>query len=130
MPSGIYPRTKEMRSKIRENLAKGRTPAARGRSAESLREMAKDPEWRKRVSEATKAAMHRPEVRARHLEAMKGAKLNFKGGNGQVPAKIVREAALILEPLGYIREYTIKTKGRLRAFHPLTITRRISLIRR
>lgn len=111
MPKGVYPRTANQRLAAVANLAKGRSPEARQKAAESLREIALDPAWREKVSAATRTAMHRPEVRQRHMDSMRAAKVNFAGGNGQTPARTVREAALILEPLGYMREYVIKTSG-------------------
>jgi hypothetical protein len=37
--------------------------------------------------------------------------MNFKGGNGQQPIPIILQLAERLEPLGFIRELPIKTKG-------------------
>ncbi len=67
------------------------------------------------MSEATKKAMHRPEVRERHLAGLKKALekhgVRFKGGNGQEPVIAVKKMITVLEPLGFLRELPIKTKG-------------------
>jgi len=117
MPKGIYKRKPlaerdpKTAARIRENLAKGRAPAVREAVADKLRENAADPAWRVKIGEATRAAMHRPEVRVRHLMGLAGQPVNFRGGNGQAPVEAVRRLAERLEPLGFIREYPIKTKG-------------------
>ena len=111
MPKGVYPRTQNQLAASVANLAKGREPEARGRSTEALRAMARDPEWRLRVSEATRQAMRSPEIRQRHLDALKGRSRNFRGGNGMPILPIVAWMASLLQPLGYQREYPIKTKG-------------------
>jgi hypothetical protein len=55
--------------------------------------------------------MARPEIRAKHLTAMQGQPINFRGGNGQRRTTVQQIAALILEPLGFMAEYAIPTKG-------------------
>lgn len=111
MPKGVYPRTQNQLRASVANLAKGREPEARGKARDSLARIAKDPKWRDRVSEGTRAAMHRPDIRARHLQGLRGAMVNFKGGNGQPMTPVVTQAAAILEPLGFIRELVIRTRG-------------------
>lgn len=115
MPSGIYTRTPEVLKRAKKNLAKGRLPAARKKATESIRQIAKDPEWRKRVSDGTRAAMHIPKTRERHLSGLRRTLEmygnNFAGGNGQEPTRVVKLFAIILEPFGFVREYPIKTAG-------------------
>jgi hypothetical protein len=112
MPKGVYPRTKNQLAAAVHNLAKGREPEARARAGQTLAKIAEDPVWRLKVSDATRERMHDPAVRARHLAGLAKRKgLNFKGGNGQPPTKQVLQAALLLEPLGFKREFPIKTAG-------------------
>lgn len=78
----------------------------------TLAKIAADPAWRLRVSDSTRARMRDPEVRARHLAGLAKRKgTNFKGGNGQPLTDQVRQAAAILEPLGFKREVAIRTAG-------------------
>lgn len=112
MPRGVYPRTANQLRAAAANLAKGREPAAREKATEKLREIARDPNWRDRVSEATTAAMHRPEVREKHLVGLAAQSgYNFKSGNGQALTLTVRGWEALLIPLGYCREYAIATAG-------------------
>lgn len=115
MPSGIYPRTRNQLKAAVANLAKGREKPARKKATQKLREIAQNPEWRKKVGKVTKEAMWRPEIRKKHLAGLQRARekygINFKGGNGQEPVEEVKKIALILEPQGYIREFLILTNG-------------------
>lgn len=117
MPKGVYPhkRLKDRDPKVAEQIRRcleiGRTPPVRQVVKAKLKAIAKDPKWRAKVGDATLKAMHRPEVRRRHLEAMKDQPVNFKHGNGQVPAPEILDLARKLEPLGFIRELPIKTRG-------------------
>lgn len=112
MPRGVYPRRPAQLAAARENFAKGHTPEARAKATARLREIAADPAWREKVSEATKTAMHRPEVRARHLAGLARQEgTNFRGGNGKPLTPTVTRMAEVLEPLGFVREFAIKTKG-------------------
>lgn len=118
MPSGVYKRgvlSEAQKEMMRVNLAKGREKAARKRAAETLREIAQDPEWREKVSIATTKAMYKPEVRKKHLKALQKNRKKygsvFSGGNGAKPTDIIKHLMWIYEPLGFIREYAIKTKG-------------------
>lgn len=70
MPRGVYPRTPNQLKAAKANLAKGREPAARARASKTLKKIAQDEGWRRKVSEATKAAMRRPEVREKHLKGL------------------------------------------------------------
>jgi len=114
MPSGIYHRTQEQIKKAMINLAKGRGEEARKKATEKLIKIASDPAWRNKVSDATKRAMWKPEIRKRHLRGLKRAfkkfGINFRGGNGQIPVRVVRRLARVLEPKGFIREFVIPTK--------------------
>lgn len=114
MPRGVYPRTKNQLRAAVANLAKGREKEAREKANKKLKENAKNPAWRFKVSQATKKAMWRSEVRARHLAGLQKAferyGVNFKGGNGQEPVETVKRLSIILEPQGFIREYTIPTR--------------------
>jgi hypothetical protein len=84
---------------------------ARKKAQAKIEELKRTGEWSKRVSEKTRQAMHRPDVRQRHLMGLLGQPSHFKGGNGQAPVEKVMEIAERLEPLGFIREFPIKTKG-------------------
>lgn len=72
MPRGIYERKKtpEQIAMWKRNLAKGRTPKARAKAKQKLKENAKNPEWRKKVSDATKRAMRTENVRKKHLAGL------------------------------------------------------------
>ncbi len=111
MPRGVYPRTAAQLAAAGQNLAKGHLPEVRAKANAAMRSLAKDPAWIQRVSAATATAMRRPEVRERHLRGLANAPVNFAGGNGQPLTAAVIEAARILEPLGFLREYTIPTRG-------------------
>ena len=115
MPKGVYPRTENQLKAAPANLAKGHEPEARAKAIAKLRENAKDPAWREKVSRATKEALRRPEVRKRYLAGMKQARkkhgINFRGGNGQSPTGAVVEMEKILAPFGFQREYVIRTKN-------------------
>lgn len=115
MPTGHYKRTPEVLERAKKNLAKGRTPEARKKAADSIRRIAKNLDWRKRVSDATRIAMHTPKIRKRHLSGLRRAFAihgsNFAGGNGVEPTRVVKLFASILEPFGFIRELPIKTAG-------------------
>lgn len=112
---GKYKRTEEHKKKAKKYLDLGRTKEVRDKVKEKLKENAKDPEWRLKVSASTREAMRRPEVRKKHLEALKKARekhgLGFKGGNGQEPTPVIKYIESILKPFGYKTEYPIKTKG-------------------
>ncbi len=114
MPSGVYPRTENQLKVAKHNLAEGRKPRARNKARQTLKEIAKNPEWRHKVSSAVKLAMHSPKVRKKHLKGLEKARkkhgVNFRGGNGQEPTKIVKLAARLLSQCGYLREYPIRTK--------------------
>ncbi len=114
MPRGIYPRTENQLKAAKLNLAKGRKPEARIKARQKLKEIAKNPEWRRKISLATTLAMHSPKTRKKHLKGLKRARkkygVNFKGGNGQEPTKIVKLANRLLSQCGYIREYPIRTR--------------------
>jgi len=111
MPTGVYRRTKEQLEAARQNLALGHGPAARRKARQALRTIAANPEWRMRVSEATRKAMHRPEVREKHLRALAKNPSYFSGGNGQPPTPMSQAMSRMLQPLGCIQEYIIRTKG-------------------
>ena len=115
MPTGKYNRTPEQLATARINLAKGRGTAAREKAAQTVRQLVADPLWRQKVSENTRKAMRDPLIRQRHLEALKTVResygIAFRGGNGQSPTPAMRLVAAILEPLGFIREYPVKTRG-------------------
>jgi len=115
MPSGVYKRSPEHIAKIRKYLSLGHSPEARAKANEAMRHIGKDPEWRQRVGASTRLAMRRPDVRRRHLKALernlKRDGVHFKGGNGQDPSDIVKWFQSILEPLGFVRECAVKTKG-------------------
>lgn len=113
MPTGVYHRSKELREKVRKCLDIGRTPKVRAIVREKMIEKAKSITFRVRVSDGTRKAMHRPDVRARHLEGLRKAKGKggWRGGNGQPITPIVAMAWKVLEPLGFRREFVIKTKG-------------------
>jgi hypothetical protein len=116
MPKGVYKhkkmseRSPEVQATMARCLAAGRTTEVRERVRHTLKANATE-EWRKKVSEATREALHRPNVRMRHLMSMMGRACQFKGGNGQVPVEKVLELARKLEPLGFIREFPVKTAG-------------------
>jgi hypothetical protein len=112
MPSGVYVRKPSQKrdEAIARNFAKGRAPEVRAAVNETLRRVTWTDEKRKEVSERTKEIMHRPDVREKHLRALEGRPVNFRGGNGQPLLEVVRVAAQILEPKGFIRECPIKTK--------------------
>jgi len=114
MPKGVYPRTKNQLKAAKINFAKGREPKARIKAAQTLKKIAKNPEWCHKVSIATKIAMHSPEIRKKHLKGLENARrkhgVNFRGGNGQEPTKIVKLANKLLSQCGYIKEYPIRTK--------------------
>lgn len=95
------------------NLAKGHSAESRAKANAKMREVGKSTEWREKVSRVTKEALQRPEVRKRHLEGMDraGRPMNFKGGNGQPLTEVIRITWMTLEPLGWKREFAIKTKG-------------------
>jgi hypothetical protein len=76
-----------------------------------LRKNAADPAWREKVSRVTTEAMHRPATRAKHLAALQGQTSNFKGGMGQPLTPFILARKAELEPIGYIHEYPIPTKG-------------------
>lgn len=59
---------------------------------------------RKNLSDAAKRGWSDPEIRAKHLKHG----MTIKGGAGQPPAVFVKKLAMILEPLGYVREFAIK----------------------
>lgn len=123
MPKGVYPHNSErQREQAREALAKGRTPEARSRATETMRAIGQSRDWRERVSDATRKAMARPEVKFRHLAGLEKARqchgVNWRGGNGQPPTRVMELAAAILAPLGFIPEYVIKTKGHGTAHTP------------
>ena len=114
MPTGKYYRSPEMMEQVKINLAKGRETKARKKATETIRVLVKTPEWREKVSQTTQAAMHLPHIREKHLAGlrrMRASGTNFKGGNGQTPVMIVQTIAKVLEPLGFIREFPIKTKN-------------------
>jgi hypothetical protein len=112
MPRGVYKKSPEHIAKLQKGLEAGRSPKARAKAAVTLKKIAANPEWRAKVSQAVKVAMHRPEVRERHLAKLpKKGQSNFRGGNGQEPTELQKFAAAILEPLGFKREYPIKTNG-------------------
>lgn len=120
MPTGVYRRTPEQLKAMRENLALGRLPEARKKATAKIKKIASDPEWRRKLSEAVKKAMHRPEVRKKHLVGLKRALIsyplserfnNVKGGKGREPTDISKQFREMLEPLGFVPEFTVKTKG-------------------
>lgn len=113
MPRGVYVRKPSIArdEATARNFAKGHTPEVRAKALESIKENAADPAWQQWVSDKTKEAMHRPDVREKHLAALKNNPVNFKGGNGQELTEVVKMALTILEPLGFVREYPVKTKG-------------------
>jgi len=84
---------------------------------EELKQKAKDPAWRKRVSEATKERMRDPEVRERHLTALREAMASqpdghtFTGGKGRPPNELEVWYANLLQPLGYIWYHIITVDG-------------------
>lgn len=84
---------------------------------EQLRQMAKDPAWRQKVSEATKERMHDPEIRERHLAALREAMScevdghTFNGGKGKPPNELEVWYADLLQPLGYSWHHIIKVDG-------------------
>lgn len=119
MPRGVYKRSPEHIAKTRAGLEAGRTPEARAKANATLRANAADPAWREKVSQATKKAMHRPDVRERHLAALLPTR-NFKHGNGQEPAPLALLIEAILTPLGFKREYPIRTKGHITQHKPPT----------
>ena len=114
MPSGVYPRTPNQLKAAKANLAKGRQPKARAKATSKLKQIAKNPEWRIKVSKATTKAMNSPEIRKRHLEGLDQARkkhgINFKGGNGQELTPIIKLADKLLSQCGFKREFPIKTK--------------------
>jgi hypothetical protein len=114
MPKGVYPRRPSQLEAAKKNFALGRLPEAREKASDTNRIRAQDPEWREKVSRATKAAMRSPDVRERHLKGLAEAQrkhgCSFKGGNGQDPGPTVALLEELLTPLGFLREYPIKTK--------------------
>lgn len=92
MPRGMYIRTAEHCINT-SNSIKGRTIPLeqRQRQSKAMKEVAKNPEWRKSVSIGTQIRMHDPIIRERHLsglarnfkQAVNGN--NFNGGKGTLP---------------------------------------------
>jgi hypothetical protein len=114
MPTGIYLRSPEQLRKAKNNLAKGHEKEARDKATLKLREIAKNPDWRERVSMATKEAMRKPEIRKRHLTGLRKSfqkhGVNFKGGNGQPPTQTIRQLNRIFNQIGFTRELSIPTR--------------------
>jgi len=81
---------------------------------EEMRQTARDPEWRQKVSEATKKRMHDPEIRERHLTALRAAMAatpdghTFSGSKGREPNELEKWYAGLLQPIGYIWGYIVK----------------------
>lgn len=112
MPSGIYDRKPEHRKKMLECLQKGREGKAREKATAKNKKNAESEEWRIKVSLATKIRMRDPFIRKKHLEGLKTArKHKMVGANGCEVTEIIKKWSNCLLPLGYIREYPIKTKG-------------------
>jgi hypothetical protein len=92
-----------------------RTPRTPKQIAAMRKKYYDNEEWRLMISERTKEAMHRPSVRRKHLKGLKRALEkygpNFRGGNGQPITPTVSHYAELLEPLGYVREFPVKTRG-------------------
>lgn len=124
MPKGVYVRkmTPAQVAMMRENLAKGRTAEAQAKAGARRREIAEDPNWREKVSEATQKAMHRPEVRKKHLaglgRAIQAHGANFKGGKSQPPTPLIQSLENLLEPLGFLRELKVLTRGHGTSHNP------------
>lgn len=80
---------------------------------EELKQIARDPAWRQKVSEATKERMRDPEVRERHLTALREAMSvqpdghTFSGGKGREPNELEKWYAGLLQPLGYIWQFVV-----------------------
>jgi hypothetical protein len=117
MPRGVYPHGSPLQreSARRMMLKLHKNKEVRAKAAASLRILGKSPEWRERVSIATKARMRDPEVRIRHLAGLALVREkygpNYRGGNGQDLTPIQRRWWRKLEPLGWLREHPVKTKG-------------------
>ena len=115
MPTGVYFRSPELIEEIKKNLAMGRSPVVRAKVREILKQNAQNPAWCDMVSAKTCKAMHQPQIRSKHLKGLGRARQEygnmFKGGNGAPMTPMVREFALLLEPLGFQREYVIRTRG-------------------
>jgi hypothetical protein len=112
MPTGIYQRKLENKAKMLQSLALGRLPEARKKAIEKIRELAKDENWRLRVSLGTKIKMQEPGIRRRHLNALRKIReRKMIGCNGAPLTDIIKKYNNCFYPLGYIREYVIKTRG-------------------
>lgn len=115
MPSGVYPRTERQLEVAKINLAKGHEQEARKKAHEKLRALGKSEAWRQKVSQATKEAMHSPHIRNTHLSGLQKARkkhgVNFAGGNGHPLTPIIQSFQSFYSPLGFIREYCVKTKN-------------------
>lgn len=113
MPTGVYVRTPAVRKAMLKNLAKGRTPEVREKATASIIKVWTE-DKRREVSEKNKKIMRDPGVRKRHLKGLEKARrdhgVNFKGGNGRTPVKMVRILWKKLKKNGWVRELPIKTK--------------------
>lgn len=112
MPSGVYPRTEGHRAQIQKWAAKGHSKSVRIKAIRSLKVSGAKPEFKQRMSEiVTKLS---PKTKKRRIAGLKKwIKENgstWKGGNGQEPVLIVRQAEPILKESGFIREFPILTK--------------------
>jgi len=108
---GLYIRTPDMCEAIRRaRLGKKNSLESRKKQSASLKTIACNPLWRKRVSEGTKKAMRRKDVRVKHLKGLKKARakhgVNFSVF-GRDLVKFEREIAKTLCPLGYIQQHPV-----------------------
>ena len=122
MPTGVYKRTPEMKATAKRNLALGHSKKARDKAIVSLRAVWNDEKKKDKVSDYNKKRMRDPEIRKRHLEGLKKSQkkngINFRGGNGQIPVKIVKKWGRILEPMGFISEFVVPTVGHNTGLNP------------
>lgn len=119
-------RTREMKIRLlplwRRNLAKGREPKARKKALVSLRANGAREEFRSKMSRIVKARLEDPKELKRHRirtrEYIKTHGANYRGGNGQRMTPLIRSAVKELEPMGFIREYVVITRGHTTLHNP------------
>lgn len=129
MPKGVYhhkkmkDRSPEVQRIMQRCLGIGRTdPEVRKRSLAGIRANAKRPEFISKMRDIRLGQISDPLKYKRWKTGLskwiKNNENNFYGGNGQWPTNFILKRQRELAPLGFVREFVIKTRGHRTKHNP------------